>query len=198
MRGSTIETRNSILNTTMDLVAEKGLEGFSISQLCNEVGLTKGAMYSHFESKEDMLYECFLSVNRDIASLFNDQKIPIITSRSKLEKYLHDQWITYFNLMLDNGNKSLFYYAYRESENIDRILMRNNESVANEMSGFAKFASGVLKLVGNKIPLDYVMVHVIDGTGIYVKHILKNHIDRADVNPEQIWTLLFNGVKGIV
>lgn len=198
MRESTLETRNAIINSTMNLVATYGLEGFSISQLCSDVGLTKGAIYSHFESKEDMLYQCFLCVNKDIANLFSNQKTPVITSKSKLEKYLHDQWIAYFNLMLDNGNRSLFYYAYRESENIDRILMRNNKDIAKEMSNFSKLTNAILEVVGKKIPVDYIMVHIIDGTGIYVKHILKNHIDREDVNPEQLWNLIFKGIKGIL
>lgn len=198
MRESTKSTKNNLINATIDLVATHGLEGFSVSLLCDRVGLTKGALYAHYESKEELLYESFLQVNKEIAALFKEHSVPVITSKTKLENYLHDLWLQYFNLMLDNGNKSLFYYAYRESENIERILMRNNETIATEMEGFSKLSNTILKLIAKKVPTDYILVHVIDGTGIYVKHILRNHIAREDVNAEQIWTLLYKGIKGLV
>lgn len=198
MRESTKSTKNNLINATIDLVATHGLEGYSVSLLCDRVGLTKGALYAHYESKEELLYESFLQVNKEIAALFKEQSVPVITSKTKLENYLHDLWLQYFNLMLDNGNKSLFYYAYRESENIERILMRNNETIATEMEGFSKLSNTILKLIAKKVPTDYILVHVIDGTGIYVKHILRNHIAREDVNAEQIWTLLYKGIKGLV
>lgn len=193
-----LNTRTAIINGTIDLVAQKGLEGFSVNDICKYIDVAKGTVYFHFESKEELLYQCFLTVNKEIADLFKNKSLPLITSKKKLEEYLHDVWMNYFNFMVENGNRSLFYYAYRDSENLDRVLMKNNEAIANEMSGFNNLASAILKLVSWKLPTDYIIVHIIDGTGIYVKHILKNHISKASVEPEKIWTLIFSGIKGLL
>ena len=50
------ETVNLILDTAFDLFMEKGYEHTSIQDLLNNLGgLSKGAIYHHFKSKEDIL-----------------------------------------------------------------------------------------------------------------------------------------------
>ena len=49
------DTERLILNQTMRLFLEKGYHGTSINDITEAVGLTKGAIYWHFKSKEDLL-----------------------------------------------------------------------------------------------------------------------------------------------
>jgi AcrR family transcriptional regulator len=49
------ETIGLILRETMKLFLEKGYHGTSINDIANATGLTKGALYFHFESKEHLL-----------------------------------------------------------------------------------------------------------------------------------------------
>lgn len=192
------DTKKAIIEATIDIVAEEGLEGFSVSKLSKQVGIAKGTIYCHFSSKEELLYQCFLLINHEIASLFLNKDLPKFTSKEDIYQLLHDQWIRYFEFMIDNGNKSLFFYAYRDSENLERVLMKNNETVANEMEDFNNYIGGAFSLTGifRKIPADYLWVYILDGTGIYVKHILRKHIKRDEVQVETIWKLLFSGMKG--
>ena len=50
-------TAEAILTTARDLFVEKGLEGVSIRQIAKRVGVTPGAIYRHYESKEHLLAE---------------------------------------------------------------------------------------------------------------------------------------------
>src|SRR5690606_14775866 len=50
-------TKQQIIDATFRLIADKGYDDMSIEDIMNEVGKTKGAFYSHFQSKEDLLYE---------------------------------------------------------------------------------------------------------------------------------------------
>lgn len=45
-------TREGILLTALRLFAERGFEGVSTSMIAAELGITKGALYRHFESKQ--------------------------------------------------------------------------------------------------------------------------------------------------
>lgn len=50
------ETVNRILDTAYRLFMEKGYEYTSIQEIINHLGgLSKGAIYHHFKSKEDIL-----------------------------------------------------------------------------------------------------------------------------------------------
>jgi AcrR family transcriptional regulator len=49
------ETVRLILRETMKLFLKKGYHGTSINDIAHATGLTKGALYFHFKSKEHLL-----------------------------------------------------------------------------------------------------------------------------------------------
>ena len=48
-------TRDRILDIALDLFTEQGFDGTSLRQIAEKVGVTKAALYYHFESKDDIL-----------------------------------------------------------------------------------------------------------------------------------------------
>lgn len=50
-------TRDRILEEAARLFTEKGYEATSVQDLAEALGLSKAALYHHFHSKEDVLYE---------------------------------------------------------------------------------------------------------------------------------------------
>ncbi len=48
--------REQLLMSAAKLFSEKGYEGTSTEEIARRAGLTKGALYFHFKSKEDMLF----------------------------------------------------------------------------------------------------------------------------------------------
>src|SRR6185437_9344169 len=48
-------TRERILDAALDLFIEQGFDGTSLRQIAEKLGVTKAALYYHFESKEDIL-----------------------------------------------------------------------------------------------------------------------------------------------
>ncbi len=51
------ETRNSILNAATHCFALKGYDGTGVALICEEAGVSKGAFYYHFQSKEAVFLE---------------------------------------------------------------------------------------------------------------------------------------------
>lgn len=47
-------TREAILRRAVDIASVEGLEGLSIGRLASEVGLSKGGLFAHFRSKEQL------------------------------------------------------------------------------------------------------------------------------------------------
>lgn len=51
------QTRNRILDATLDLVLEHGMAATSLDQVIARAGLTKGAFFYHFKGKEELALE---------------------------------------------------------------------------------------------------------------------------------------------
>ena len=51
----TKDTRERILDVALDLFIEQGFDGTSLRQIAERLGVTKAALYYHFESKDDIL-----------------------------------------------------------------------------------------------------------------------------------------------
>ena len=47
-------TKEDILIVALHLFARDGYEAVSVSQIAGELGMTKGALYRHYESKRDI------------------------------------------------------------------------------------------------------------------------------------------------
>ncbi len=84
------ETVNLILETAMKLFAEKGYEHTSIQDIINNLGgLSKGAIYHHFRSKEDILDAVTTKMSEQSNKmLFEIQNCPGLTGKEKLRKLL--------------------------------------------------------------------------------------------------------------
>jgi AcrR family transcriptional regulator len=55
----TSDARTRVLDAAVDLFAERGYDGTSVSQVIAKAGVAKGGFYHHFASKEALLYEVY-------------------------------------------------------------------------------------------------------------------------------------------
>lgn len=66
------QTRLAIMDTAMAVFARHGLAGASLEQVATELGITRGAIYGHFRSKNE-LFEQVIKLSRDqIYGLLHD------------------------------------------------------------------------------------------------------------------------------
>jgi AcrR family transcriptional regulator len=67
------ETVNKIIQAALELFVRNGYHGTSISDITRKVGLTKGALYAHFNSKDEVLIRIIEEFeNRFIDELIRD------------------------------------------------------------------------------------------------------------------------------
>lgn len=69
--------RQALLNAAGRLFRQKGIDAVGVAELCAAAGLTHGALYSHFGSKEALAVEAFASGNME--------------SRARMRKAVGDQ-----------------------------------------------------------------------------------------------------------
>jgi len=54
LRADGVESRRAILNAAARLATVRGLEGLSIGDLAEHIGMSKSGLYAHFKSKEEL------------------------------------------------------------------------------------------------------------------------------------------------
>jgi AcrR family transcriptional regulator len=57
VRKSQTERREEIIDATLELLGQYGLEGTTVSRIAAAVGLTPGALYRHFDSRDALIDE---------------------------------------------------------------------------------------------------------------------------------------------
>ena len=68
------ETERRILNAALDLMRDRGFDKVSIRDICKEAGITTGAFYHHFSSKEALLESGFAPLDDYMAGALAGQE----------------------------------------------------------------------------------------------------------------------------
>ena len=80
--------QQQIIDSSIKLIGEQGIQGLTIKNLSKEVGITESAIYRHFESKNDILKALLLFLRNNIVSKYSDVLNQNIKPTQKLKKLI--------------------------------------------------------------------------------------------------------------
>lgn len=82
------ETKKVIIETSSNLIMEKGIKNTSLADIAQAVGISKGTLYYYYSSKDDIIYDIMEEhLNRTTRELFN--LFDNISEDNTLEQILH-------------------------------------------------------------------------------------------------------------
>jgi AcrR family transcriptional regulator len=124
------KTYEKILDTALDLISRSGYEGTSIKDITDQLGLTKAAFYSHFQTKNDLLSK--LIENHE--KVYIDKMIQTVNETpgnaiDKLHRYIS------FNsgFGLKHKESVMLFYSLsdemKDNKEIEPILTRCNQKL---------------------------------------------------------------------
>lgn len=169
------ERKQEILNTALQLFAQKGYDNTSISQISREADISKGLIYNYFESKQQLLKEVVWNAVAKMPSFFN--------SRTKIEEgplFMLDQFIgdlkrtakrdkTFWKLYIEMGfhlmrNPDMMEELEKSFEfllaNLKELFYRLNfENPELEMRKFGALIDGIFlhHIYYDNYPIDEVL-----------------------------------------
>ncbi len=129
------DKKQLIIDTALNLFANKGYHASSISMIAKEAKISKGLMYNYFDSKEALLREIFEDFIRIIMDLMNpnhDDEITTEEMRDFLSSYFqlveqnHLYWKLYFQLSVKSEIFDLLvndFYS-EQMEKTQRLINR--------------------------------------------------------------------------
>jgi TetR/AcrR family fatty acid metabolism transcriptional regulator len=80
-----LETKNRIYSAAIELMDQKGFENITIAEISEKAGVSVGAFYHYFTSKNDILAEIFHKADE----YFSTQVVPSLKMKSTPDKIIH-------------------------------------------------------------------------------------------------------------
>lgn len=158
---SSNQTYEDILSTAYGFFIEKGYEKTSVQDIINELGISKGAIYHYFKSKEEILQSVLL-LEKEKADIYLDKLIQEADGYNAQEKIKHvlnrlvsDEKINTTNRFLLNqtNNSKAIIQSIIQTVNIDSIkffeLIKDGVKDGSLDTDFPKECSELLLLLCN-------------------------------------------------
>ena len=106
------KTELKIIKSALKLFVQKGYHGTSINDITTKVGVTKGALYSHFKSKRDLVFRLFDEFEKQ----YVDRLIASVTGNSGNAIDKIHLTISFISRYGSENHELVSYYYYIASE----------------------------------------------------------------------------------
>ena len=110
-------TKERILETALELFAQSGYLGTSMSDIAGELGITKGALYKHYTSKQEILSSIVERMNKMDYERAEEYEMPEAEPDGFAEAYLHtpiEKIRAYSMAQFDHWTKEHFPSNFRK------------------------------------------------------------------------------------
>lgn len=110
-------TKERILEAALELFAENGYLGASMSDIANRLGITKGALYKHYTGKQEILDSIVERMNQMDYERAQECEMPETQPDGFAEAYLHtpiERIRTYSMAQFDHWTKEPFSSNFRK------------------------------------------------------------------------------------
>ena len=190
------ETKERILETALELFAQSGYLGTSMSDIAARLGITKAALYKHYAGKQEILDRIVQRMNELDAARAAAYEMPGAAPEGFAQAYLNtplDRIRAYSTAQFDHWTREPFSANFRRMLTLEqyrdaRLAQLYQENLA---SGPVKYMAAIFRPLTDsdetamQLALDfygpmYLLYSVYDGAAdqLAVAPILEAHIDR--------------------
>ena len=184
------DTRTRIISAAIRAVRQHGLEGVRIQNVSSLAGVSPGALYRYFESKEKLLEECFTYVDRQAAAIFDH--LAIVSDPVGAVRGL---WLPYFRFWVAHPDETVFYHRIRDSAFFPEYDRTRDISYFGSfvcmVQAFQQVFPGI-----RQINQDLLWLHVLTTTVLYAKYVAEGVLRADQETEETVFQLLATGLSG--
>lgn len=189
------DTKTKILYAAMKAVRQYGLEGARIKNISELAGLSPGAMYRYFDSKDQLMIACFTLVDKQAAAIFEHIKFNPLLMLTKPMEAVKSLWLPYFRFWVAHPDETVFYHRFRDSASFaayDKV---------RDISYFSSFAGMVHAFMNafpslRRINQDLLWLHVLTSTVMYAKYVVEGVLPNNEETEETVFQFLTVGLSG--
>ena len=189
------DTKTRIIFAAIRAVRQYGLEGVRIQNVSDLAGISSGAIYRHFEGKEQLLSECFTYVDKQAAAIFERLKFNPLVMLTDPVGAIKVLWLPYFRFWTSHPDETVFYHRFRDSTFFPQYDKSRNaayfKTFGGMVSAFMKVFPGL-----RRMDQDLLWLHVLTSTVMYAKYVVEGVLPNTEETEETIFQLLTTGLSG--
>ncbi len=156
------QTHERIIQSAREHFTDKGFSGASIRQICKDAGVTNGAFYAHFDSKEDLFDSIVKPVVDGMRELYGEENLHFmeIKSANDVKTALEQTF---------SSNRLLIGYLYEHADIFRLILTASGGTV------YENFVENLAKEeADNTIEFLNICSNYIGNTDVISKTLIKH------------------------
>ena len=124
--------KEEIIYAALELASANGMQGVSMAQIADKVGIKAPSLYNHFRSKDEIIREMYRFLREQAQR--NNRHVPVDYSRlfeeKSLEEILVESVSTYLGMISDKNMMQFFKVLYSEratNPTAARIMVEETE-----------------------------------------------------------------------
>ena len=189
------DTKTRIILAAIKAVRQYGLEGVRIQNVSELAGVSSGAIYRHFDSKDQLLVECFTYVDRQAAAIFEHLKFNPLTMLTDSTGAIKGLWLPYFRFWTSHPDETVFYHRFRDSAFFPKSDKSRDVTYFKTFIGMVDAFKRVFPSL-NRINQDLLWLHVLTSTVMYAKYVVEGAQPNNQETEDTVFQLLTTGLSG--
>lgn len=131
-------TKDKILEKALEMFGKKGYDAVSIRNLTREVGIRESSFYNHYRSKEALLEEIFMIMDKELGkNKLNAVQIDRLTDEMDLASYLNsgiDRFMARWNKPFASKVWAVVSMEQYRNPKAARLILTETERTINMLS----------------------------------------------------------------
>lgn len=188
-------TKTRILCAAIKAVRQYGLEGVRIQNVSELAEISSGAIYRHFESKDQLLVECFTYVDKQVAAIFEHLRINPLEMLADPVGAVRQLWLPYFRFWTSHPDETVFYHRFRDSAFFPQYDKQREVDYFTTFLGMVRAFKKAFPSL-DVINQDLLWLHVLTSTVMYAKYVVEGTLPNSQETEDTVFQLLATGLSG--
>ena len=189
------DTKTRIILAAIKAVRQYGLEGTRIQNVSDLAGISPGALYRYFESKEQLILECFTYVDKQAAAIFENSRFSPLAMLADPMGSIKKLWLPYFRFWVAHPDETVFYHRFRDSTFFPEYDKGRDFSYFDTFIRTVQLFKRVFPAL-DRINQDLLWLHVLTSTVMYAKYVVEGTLPNTQETEDTIFQLLATGLSG--
>ena len=150
-------TKEDIMTAALHLFAKNGYEAVSVSQIAGELGMTKGALYRHYQSKRDIFDHIVKRMEQQDSEQAEQHDMPEEHLETKPEAYQNisfEGFLEYSKSMFAYWTEDDFASSFRKMLTLEQFRNEEMQRLHQQylVSGPAEYVNDLFENMGIEDP----------------------------------------------
>ena len=178
----------------MKAVRQYGLEGMRIQNVSDLAGISPGALYRYFESKDQLIIECFTYVDKQAAAIFEHLSFNPLTMLVDPIGAVKKLWLPYFRFWVAHPDETVFYHRFRDSTFFPKYDRNRDVGYFSVFIGMVRIFKEVFPGL-DRMNQDLLWLHILTSTVMYAKYVAEGVLPANQETEDAVFQLLTSGLS---